>query len=467
MTSRRTFLWTLAGAAVGGHRRADVRGKPNFVFLFTDDQRFDTVAALGHPVVRTPNMDRLVRRGVAFTHACTQGGMIGGICAPSRAQLMTGRSVFVTHRDVVAPPTPHPAYFTFPERLREHGYETFATGKWHNSVGLLQKSFSSGGLMFFGGMSNHVSVPVFDFNAAGEYPKSKARSAPAFSSEAFTNEALRFLKGHDASKPFLLYVAYMSPHDPRVPPKKYADLYDPGKIELPANFLPQHPFDNGSLRIRDELLAGFPRTPEEVRRHIAGYYGMITEVDAQIGRVLDAVERSAQADNTYVIFASDNGLAVGQHGLMGKQSLYDHSLRVPMVISGPGITRGARAPGLCHIMDLSPTILELAGVPATSPLDGRSLTGALKRPDTRLRSDVMAAYQNVQRAIRTDRWKLILYNVAGEKHTQLFDLKDDPLEIRNLAGDPGQAGRVRELKARLGTHLKQAHDSIDFDTWSP
>jgi arylsulfatase A-like enzyme len=464
--SRRTLLCALAAAAaIVAAEPTRTSAKPNFVFLFTDDQRFDTIAALGHPVVQTPNLDRLARRGVSFTHAYTQSGMVGGICAPSRAQLMTGRSVFLAHRHVVAPQTPDPAYITFPERLRQHGYETFAIGKWHNSVGLLQKSFSGGASIFFGGMSNHVSVPVFDYDTAGEYPKSKARSAGAFSSEAFTNEAIRFLKTRNGSNPFLLYVAYMSPHDPRVPPKRYADLYDPATIALPANYLPEHPFDNGNLRGRDEQLAGFPRTPEEVRGHIAAYYGMISEVDAQIGRVLDAVEHSGQAANTYVIFASDNGLAVGQHGLMGKQSLYDHSLRVPMIISGPGIKGGARAHGLVHVMDLHPTILELAGVPAPSPLDGRSLTKALRQPNTPLRTDVMAAYQNVQRSIRIGRWKLILYNVGGEKHTQLFDLTTDPLETRNLADDTRHAGRLRELKALLLKRLKEAEDA-DLEKWS-
>ena len=134
-------------------------------------------------------------------------------------------------------------------------------------------------------------------------------------------------------------------------------------IELPRNFLPEHPIDNGNLRGRDEMLAGFPRTPDEVRRHIAAYYGMISEVDAQIGRVLDTVEQSGQAENTYIIWAGDNGLAVGQHGLFGKQNMYDHSLRVPMVISGPGIAGGRKVDGMCHVMDLCPTICDLAGVP--------------------------------------------------------------------------------------------------------
>jgi arylsulfatase A-like enzyme len=307
---------------------------------------------------------------------------------------------------------------------------------------------------------------VFDYDPSGEYPKSKARTAEGFSSEVFTNEALRFLKNQTGTRPYLLYLAYTAPHDPRMPPKQYADLYDPEKIELPANFLSEHPFDNGNVRGRDEQLAGFPRTPAEIRKHIAAYYGMISEVDAEIGRVLDAVERHPLADNTYVIFASDNGLAVGQHGLMGKQSLYDHSLRVPLVISGPGIPRDRRTHGLCQLMDLHPTILELADVPPPSPLDGRSLVKTLRQPTAPLRPDVMAAYQNFHRAIRTDRWKLIAYNVDGVKHTQLFDLTADPLEMRNLAGDAAQARRLRELRALLATRLKEADDLIDIEKWS-
>jgi arylsulfatase A-like enzyme len=463
-TTRRTVIGALAGAAAG-FPQASGRRKPNFVFLFTDDQRFDTIAALGHPVVKTPNMDRLVRRGVTFTHACTQGGMIGGICAPSRAQLMTGATVFRAHRYVVDPKMPDPEYVTFPERLREHGYQTFVVGKWHNSVPLLQRSFSGGANIFFGGMHHHLATPLFDYNPSGEYPKKEAQSGKGFSSEVFASTAVRFLGGYDKSRPFLLYVAFMSPHDPRMAPKQFADMYDPEKIELPRNFAPQHPFDNGNLKGRDEMLAGYPRTAEEVRRHIAGYYGMISEVDAQIGRVLDAIERSTEADNTYVIFAGDNGLAVGQHGLMGKQNMYDHSLRVPLVISGPGIEGTQKAHGLCHLMDLCPTICDLAGVPAPAKSEGRSLAAALRDPRRPLRTNVFATYQNFQRAIRTDRWKLILYNVNGEKHTQLFDLLKDPLEIHNLADQPDQAGRVRELRALVAKRSQEAGDKVDIATW--
>jgi arylsulfatase A-like enzyme len=457
-TTRRSFIGSLAGAAATLPQ--SVR-KPNFVFLFTDDQRFDTIAALGHPVVKTPNMDRLVKSGVAFTHACTQGGMIGGICSPSRAQLMTGATVFRAHRYVVDPKSPDPEYITWPERLRANGYRTFITGKWHNSVPLLQRSFSDGSNIFFGGMHEHLTTPLFDYNPAGEYPKSKAQSGKGFSSEVFASAAVRFLKEHDRSKPFALYVAFMSPHDPRMARAKFANMYDPAKMELPKNFAPEHPFDNGNLRGRDEMLAAHPRTPEEVRKHIAAYYAMVSEVDAQIGRVLEAVDLS----NTYVIFAGDNGLAVGQHGLMGKQNMYDHSLRVPLVIAGPGIRGGHKADGLCHIMDLCPTICELAGTSAPPKSEGRSLAAALKNPTAALRPDVFATYQNFQRAIRTESWKLILYNVSGQKHTQLFDLTKDPLEMNNLAGKPDQAGRLGELRALLAKRSQECGDKVDVTTW--
>lgn len=222
--------------------------------------------------------------------------------------------------------------------------------------------------------------------------------------------------------------------------------------------MPQHPFDNGELKVRDELLAPFPRTEAEVRRHIAAYYAMISEVDAQIGRVLDAVEASPHSANTYIIFAGDNGLALGRHGLLGKQNLYDHSLRVPMVISGPGIPKGVRSDTLCHLMDICPTILDLAGA-SYQGLDARSLRPALKDPKQRIRDSVAAAYRDVQRAVRTGDEKLILYRVNGQQTTQLFDLRRDPDELENLASK--QPARVAKLTAMLKQGLIDAGD----DRW--
>jgi arylsulfatase A-like enzyme len=460
MTTRRSFLGSLCAAPLAAASRP-----PNFLFLLTDDQRFDTIRALGNSEVATPNMDRLVRRGVAFTHAQTQGGLTGAICMPSRAQILTGRTVFEVHHDIVdRQQNPDPAVLTFPEQLRKHGYETFHTGKWHTGPALFQRSFGNGAEIFFGGMSDQLKMPVQDYSPDGRYPKERARTGEKFSSELFSDAAIRFLDTRDKSKPFLLSVAYTSPHDPRMAPARFAAMFPPERVALPKNFLPQHPFDNGEMKVRDELLAPFPRTPEEIRRHIAGYYAMIAEVDYNIGRVLDALEKSGEADNTYVLFAGDNGLAVGQHGLLGKQNLYDHSIRVPLVISGPGIPGGRRNASLCHLMDIAPTICELAGVPLPTATAGRSLATAARTGRIIDRAETIAAYRDCQRALRTRDWKLILYHVNGVRTAQLFDLRNDPLEMRDLASDPRHAKLLASLRDTLAERLKEAGDAA---AWTP
>jgi len=466
MRNRRAFLKSagLGGAAVAlaGPAGAQRRNRPNFLFLFTDDQRFNTIHALNNPAVRTPNLDRLVRSGTAFTHAFIMGGTMGAVCVPSRAMLLTGQTLFRAHRDLIAKGAPERGV-TFPELLKQHGYATFGSGKWHNSPRLQARSFSGGENIFFGGMSDHHKVPVAEFDPTGEYPKEKRHAGEKFSSELFSDSAVKFLREYREEKPFLLYVAYTAPHDPRTPPKEYAEMYPPAKIALPKNFLPEHPFDNGDMKGRDERLAPWPRTPEVIREHIAAYYGMITHVDAQIGRVLKALEESGRAGNTIILFAGDNGLAVGQHGLMGKQNLYDHSVRVPLVISGPGLPRGRTSDSFCYLLDVFPTICELAGLPVPSTVEGKSLLPVVRDPNKKIRDSVFFAYRDFQRSVRTDRWKLILYNAGGKQTTQLFDIRNDPWELSNLAGEPAQAGRIRELTGLLKKWMRETGDPLDLD----
>lgn len=437
--------------------------RPNFVILFTDDQRFDTIRALGNNEIHTPNMDRLVRGGVAFTNAAIMGGTQGAVCMPSRAMLMTGQSLFRAARNTGSTPgekAPPGPFHLMPELLRQNGYATFATGKWHNGPRLFSRCFGGGGNIFFGGMGDQLQMPVQDFDPTGAYPKDRIRNGPRFSSEMFTDSAVDFLERHKGGDPFLIYCAYTSPHDPRMAPERFRKLYDPARITLPANFLPQHPFDNGELKVRDELLAPFPRTPEVVREHMAAYYAMVSEVDAQIGRVLDAVERSPAAGNTYVILAGDNGLAVGQHGLFGKQNVYDHSVRVPLVISGPGIAKGKRSGAFAYLFDLFPTVCEWAGLEVPDTVDGLSLAPALRDPAERLRESMFFAYRNYQRAVRTREWKLIHYAVGGEQRTQLFHIGRDPWESKDLAGRPEYAARVREMRAKMMGWQKRTGDPL-------
>ena len=219
-----------------------------------------------------------------------------------------------------------------PELLRQNGYTTFGTGKWHNRRGSYERSFERSGKVFFGGMSDQYAMPVNDFDPAGEYPPEETYIADGYSTTVFSDEMIDFLntRGSDDEEPFFAYIAYTSPHDPRTPPPPYDTMYDPDEIELPPNFLPEHPFDIGVRDIRDEVLAGYPRSEAEVKRHIADYYGMISHMDMDVGRILDTLEARGLHDNTIVIYTADHGLGVGQHGLMGKQNLYDHSICHPL-----------------------------------------------------------------------------------------------------------------------------------------
>jgi arylsulfatase A-like enzyme len=258
-----------------------------------------------------------------------------------------------------------------------------------------------------------------------------------------------------------VYVALTSPHDPRIAPKKFRDLYDPAKLALPPNFLPEHPFDNGELKVRDELLARFPRTPAEVRQHLADYYACVSWADHNIGRILAALEKSGRATNTLVVFAGDNGLALGQHGLMGKQSVYEHSVRVPLLLAGPGVPKASRSEAFCYLMDMFPTLCDLAGLSRPAGLEGLSLAPVLRGEKTSVREELFFAYRDLQRAVRTREFKLIEYSVPGQPpRLQLFDLARDPWETHSLAEEPPYADVLKKLRAGLAGWEKRLDDPL-------
>jgi arylsulfatase A-like enzyme len=217
------------------------------------------------------------------------------------------------------------------------------------------------------------------------------------------------------------------------------------------------------LKVRDEQLAPWPRTPAIVREHIAAYYAMITHLDDQVGRVIAALDEAGESGNTIVVFAGDNGLAAGRHGLLGKQNLYDHSVRVPLIMAGPGIPPGRRNSSLCYLLDVFPTLGELTGVAAPQTVEGRSLAAAFRDPRARLRDSLFFAYRGFQRGVRTDEWKLIRYNAGGRETTQLFQVKKDPWELKNLAGDARFAGRLKEMNALLRDWMNRVDDPADLD----
>ena len=218
---------------------------PNIVFIFADDQRADTIAALGNPVIKTPNLDRLVKRGVAFTRAYMQGGNQGATCVPSRAMLLSGRSLAQIDEKLLK-------YQTWPNAFGAAGYATFATGKWHNGPPSISKSFQQAKALFVGGMANPLKAPTSDMLPTGKLTAAKV--SPKHLCEEATDETLAFLKSQDGKKPFFSYLAFDGPHDPHIVPEGFPIDYAPASIPLPPNFLPQHPFDNGEMVIRDEQL---------------------------------------------------------------------------------------------------------------------------------------------------------------------------------------------------------------------
>ena len=442
--------------------------RPNFLFMIADDHRHSALGALGTEAVSTPTFDRMIADGACFTQAHIMGSTSGAVCMPSRGMLMSGCGLFDT-------PDPLPDDVPLlPELLRQNGYTTFGTGKWHNRRGSYARCFGESGKVFFGGMNDQYAMPVNDFDPAGAYPPEETYIADGFATTVFSDEMIGFLNSRSADdeEPFFAYIAFTSPHDPRTPPPPYDTMYDPAEVELPPNFAPEHPFDIGVRDIRDEVLAGYPRGEDEIKRHIADYYGMISHMDMDIGRILDTLEARGLSENTIVIYTSDHGLGVGQHGLMGKQNLYDHSMRIPLVMRGPGVPAGLRCGALLYLLDLYPTLLEMAGVPVPATSIGHSLNMLLEEVTYKHRRQIFSAYQGVyghpqgqpyQRSIKDERHKLIQTVVGGEETWQLFDLAEDPYEIDDLIDAPDSADLVEKLKRSLLERQNRVSDPVLAD----
>ncbi|MGH7138933.1 MAG: sulfatase-like hydrolase/transferase, partial [Pirellulales bacterium] len=290
----------------------------------------------------------------------------------------------------------------------------------------------------------------------------QAERRSGYPGKEIADAAVEFLKRQRGQQPFLMYLAFANPHDPRVVNREYRSKYRDAEMQLPGNYLPLHPFDNGELAVRDEKLAPWPRSVDEIRRQLADYYGVIAHLDFQIGRILEALRESGQYENTIIVFSSDHGLAMGSHGLMGKQSLYEHSMKSPLIFSGPRIARG-ESDALVYLYDIFPTICELAAVEPPREIDGRSFAAVAHGESHQARDTIFLAYREVQRALRQGEWKLIRYPKINE--TQLFNLRDDPDEMHNLA--ESEASRVKSMMALLAAQQRLNGDSLPLTSDSP
>ncbi len=455
----------LALAFVGSSLIGHSSDKPNILVLFTDDQAVETIRALGDIDIDTPNLDRLVARGTTFTHAYNMGSYSPAVCVASRTMLMTGRSLWDAQRIYANADQERVAGRFWPQLLARTGYRTYFTGKWHIPADATQA---------FDRVS-HVrpgmpkDTPAGYSRPVAGQPDPWNPSDPAFGgfweggthwTEVTADDAVGFLGEAKARpEPFFMYVAFNAPHDPRQSPQSYVDRYPLERVSLPQPFLAEYPHNEamGAGRtLRDERLAPFPRTEHAVKVHRAEYYALVTHLDEHIGRVLAALDQSGKADNTWIFLTADHGLAVGRHGLFGKQNMYEHSIRVPFVVVGPGVAAGRKIATPIYMQDMMATALELAGVEKPDHVFFKSLLPQLRSPEAPPPyPEIYGAYLNRQRAIVHGGYKLIVYPVVNA--VRLYHLAQDPEEKRDLANDPGHQAVRKDLEERL-RRLQQTMD---------
>jgi arylsulfatase A-like enzyme len=444
--------------------------KPNILFIFADDQRYNTIHALGDKQLITPNLDRLVNNGTTFTHAYNMGAWQGAVCVSSRAMLLTGLSIWDAQQQEKDYEPLKQAKGFWPQQMKQAGYETYMTGKWHVQTDVTQ-------------LFDHVAHerPGMPNQTPQGYNRPLSKQDTTWApwkeeyggywkggkhwSEVVADDAVGFL--NDASKkttPFFMYLAFNAPHDPRQAPKRWVDKYPVEQIKLPASYLEEYPYKDAigcGKDLRDEVLAPFPRTPYAIRKNIQEYYASISYMDEQIGRILEALGKSGKLANTYIFFTADHGLSIGHHGLMGKQNMFEHSVRPPLIISGPDIVKNAKRHQAVYLQDIMATSLELAGVEKPSRVFFNSLLPQLKSNTAPGNySSIYGCYTDLQRMVSSEQYKLIVYPAAGKM--LLFNLKDDPEEMKDIAQLPSSQPIMKKLKAKLIQQQQQLNDKLDL-----
>jgi arylsulfatase A-like enzyme len=441
---------------------ANATDRPNILLIVSDDQRPDTIRAFGNQRIETPNLDKLARGGTVFRRATCANP----VCVPSRAELMSGLTSF--HNGFYTEGRLRNDLVLWPEVMRQAGYRTCYVGKWHTPGRPATRGYDEVDGLYAGGgrpptpqLDRH-GRPVtgyvgwqFQTDRGELQPEKGIGLTPNISAE-FADATIRLLKKKQ-EKPFFLHVNFTAPHDPLFVPTGFENRYRADQLPLPTNFAPQHPFDHGNLRGRDELLWPFPRTEADVRDELAAYYAVITHLDEQIGRILQSLDEAGLSPNTVVILTSDHGLAIGSHGLRGKQNMYEHTINVPLIMRGPGIPSGEHRDAQCYLRDLFPTVCELSAI-ETPKIDGRSLVPVLKGQQSEIHPFVVGYFGDSQRMIRAGHMKYIRYPKAARQ--QLFNVQADPNELQNLLDDLVDAGQLDQLRQQLDAWLNEQGDPL-------
>ena len=448
---------------------------PNFLFVLVDDQSpFDLKTYDPNSILETPNIDKLAKEGLVFDQARNMGSMNGAVCTPSRHMIMSGVSVWNL------PPSAEFRKQVDPNPIDEQtigavfnraGYKTMRTCKKGNSYQNANKQFTV----------------VKDATKRG----GTEQSGSAWHSK----QVLSYLQERESDKeenPFLVYLGFSHPHDTRngTPEllAKYGSVNHKDKLSLPAanekqpqlqdNYLNGHPFFHGHPELRDEeRVSGVWKNRDEntVRNELGREYACSENIDIQIGKVLDKLEAMGELDNTYIIYTSDHGMSIGRHGLMGKQNLYEHTWRVPFIIKGPGIEAGKRVKGNIYLLDVLPTLCDLAGIEIPKTVEGKSFTSVIKGEKEVVRDVMYGVYAGGTkpgiRAVKKGDWKLIKYDVMDEavRETQLFNLAENPNEYlpehnklgemeTDLAENPKYAEKLAEMEALLLEQMEEHND---------
>ncbi|MFM1768485.1 MAG: hypothetical protein RJA22_1014 [Verrucomicrobiota bacterium] len=460
--------------------------KPNVLLVCVDDLK-PVLGCYGDKAIRSPNIDRLAARGVVMERAyCNQA-----VCAPSRNALLTGvrptRSGIYdlgTHFRLANADT-----VTLPQYFMRHGYRTEALGKlfhvghgnhedpasWsvpHWQANSIAYALPQSGAGAAGGLTREEALFANAKADIGRLPRGAAYESADVPDDAYPDgriatEAIARLRAAKAkpSEPFFLAVGFLKPHLPFCAPKKYWDLYDRASFTVPAlRQAPQGapsyaPSGWGELRQYQEMPTSGPVTDDQARALIHGYHAAVSFMDAQLGRVLDELDRLGLADHTLVVLWGDHGWHLGDHGWWCKHTNFEQANRIPLIVAAPGITKpGGRATqAMVESVDVYPTLVELAGLPAPAVpqgLDGRSFAAVLRHPSAAGEDHVFHVYprgNRIGRAVRTDRYRLVEWKVPGDPaesaELELYDYEKDPLETRNLAST--QPDVVRRLRARL------------------
>lgn len=446
----------------------------NVLFIISDDLR-PTLGCYGNPIVKTPNIDALAARGTRFDRAYAQFPL----CNPSRSSLLSGR--YPAQTGVMDNNTyfrkQHPDYVTLPQYFKNQGYASLRTGKvFHGGIDDMI-SWTEGGEPVDPNIVNRPPSPVATGQGARETDDPEGRPQPNRPARASTSDRIVVLDGEGEShgdykiatraidylerykdKPFFLAVGFNKPHSPPTAPKKFFDLYDPRTIPLPPDFNthPQAPqgFPDISIPHRNaDLFIGRESSPDEAREMIRAYYASVSFVDAQVGRVIEALDRLHLRDNTIIVFWGDHGYHLGEKGKWSKAySLWDVGLRVPLIIAMPG-AKAQTSERTVQLLDLYPTLADLAGLPAPPQIEGRSIAQLVRKPNAswNFPSFAVVMFQGkLGRSVTTERWHYVEWD-EGRAGAMLLDHQKDPLELKNLADEPSAAGRIKQMRELLKT----------------